>query len=55
MAKNDRAFAEEFAAIIHFRLQSSEDKIYALTFYRLVREPFYYFIDVFAVYVYNLL
>ena len=33
MAKNDRAFAEEFAAIIHFRLQSSEDKIYALTFY----------------------
>ena len=33
MAKNDRAFAEEFATIIHFRLQSSEDKIYALTFY----------------------
>ena len=33
MAKNDCAFAAEFAAIINFRLQSSEDKIYALTFY----------------------
>ena len=33
MAKNDCAFAAEFAAIIHFRLKSSEDKMYALTFY----------------------
>ena len=33
MAKNDWAFSAKFSAIIPFRLQTSEERIYAYTFF----------------------
>ena len=33
MAKNDWAFSAKFSAIIRFRLQTSEERIYAYTFF----------------------